>query len=47
LHDRADRDEDTDWPLILALYGLLEQMTGNPVVSLNRAIAAAMVHATT
>jgi len=28
----------------LPLYGLLEQMTGNPVVSLNRAIAAAMVH---
>jgi len=44
LHDRAARVEDTDWPQILALYGLLEQMTGNPVVSLNRAIAAAMVH---
>ena len=44
LHDRAARVEDTDWPKILALYGLLEQMTGNPVVSLNRAIAAAMVH---
>jgi predicted RNA polymerase sigma factor len=24
------------------LYGLLEQMTGNPVVTLNRAVAAAM-----
>ena len=44
LHDRAGRVEDTDWPQILALYGLLERMTGNPVVSLNRAIAAAMVH---
>jgi len=44
LHDRAARVDDTDWPQILALYGLLEQMTGNPVVSLNRAIAAAMVH---
>jgi predicted RNA polymerase sigma factor len=44
LHDRAGGVEDTDWPQILALYGLLEQMTGNPVVSLNRAIAAAMVH---
>jgi RNA polymerase sigma factor (sigma-70 family) len=44
LHARADRVEDTDWPQILALYGLLERMTGNPVVSLNRAIAAAMVH---
>jgi RNA polymerase sigma factor (sigma-70 family) len=42
VHDRADRAEDTDWPQILALYGLLEQITGNPVVTLNRAVAAAM-----
>ena len=32
--------EDTDWPQILALYGLLERLTGNPVVTLNRAVAA-------
>jgi len=44
LHDRAGRVEDTDWPQIVALYGLLEQMTGNPVVSLNRAVAAAMAY---
>jgi RNA polymerase sigma factor (sigma-70 family) len=44
LHDLAARADDTDWPQILALYGLLERMTGNPMVSLNRAIAAAMVH---
>jgi RNA polymerase sigma factor (sigma-70 family) len=44
LHDRAARAEDTDWPQILALYGLLDRMTGNPVVTLNRAVAAAMVH---
>ncbi len=44
LHGRAVRAQDTDWPQILALYGLLERMTGNPVVALNRAIAAAMVH---
>jgi RNA polymerase sigma factor (sigma-70 family) len=44
LHDRATRVEDTDWPQILALYELLDRMTGNPVVALNRAIAAAMVH---
>jgi RNA polymerase sigma factor (sigma-70 family) len=43
LHDEAARVEDTDWPQILALYGLLERMTGNPMVALNRAIAAAMV----
>jgi RNA polymerase sigma factor (sigma-70 family) len=42
VHDRAARAEDTDWPQILALYGLLEQLTGNPVVTLNRAVAAAM-----
>ncbi len=44
IHDRAPRAEDTDWPQILALYGLLDQMTGNPVVTLNRAVAMAMVH---
>ena len=42
IHDRAPRADDTDWPQILALYGLLERMTGNPVVTLNRAVAAAM-----
>jgi RNA polymerase sigma factor (sigma-70 family) len=44
LHDRAPRAEDTDWPQILALYAHLEQLTGNPVVGLNRAVAVAMVH---
>lgn len=44
VHDEAARAENTDWPQILALYGLLERMTDNPMVSLNRAIAAAMVH---
>jgi RNA polymerase sigma factor (sigma-70 family) len=43
LHDEADRAEGTDWPQILALYGLLEDLSGNPMVKLNRAIAAAMV----
>ncbi len=43
-HDLAARVEDTDWPQILALYGLLEKITGNPMVALNRAVAAAMVH---
>jgi predicted RNA polymerase sigma factor len=42
VHDQARQADDTDWPQILALYGLLEQMTGNPVVTLNRAVAAAM-----
>jgi RNA polymerase sigma factor (sigma-70 family) len=44
LHDQAPQAGDTDWQQILALYGLLEQMTGNPVVTLNRAVAAAMAH---
>jgi len=45
LHDEADRAEDTDWPQILALYGILERVSGgNRMVSLNRAVAAAMVH---
>jgi len=44
IHDQARQAGDTDWPQILALYGLLEQMTGNPVVRLNRAVAAAMAH---
>jgi RNA polymerase sigma factor (sigma-70 family) len=42
VHDRAARAEDTDWAQILALYGLLEEMTGNPVVTLNKAVAATM-----
>ena len=42
LHDRAPRAEETDWPQILALYGLLEQLTGSPVVTLNLAVAAGM-----
>jgi RNA polymerase sigma factor (sigma-70 family) len=43
LHDEAETAEDTDWPQILALYGLLDRMTANPMVTLNRAVAAAMV----
>ncbi len=44
VHDEAPRAEDTDWPEILALYGLLKRMSDNPMVTLNHAIAAAMVH---
>ncbi len=43
VHDQAARAEDTDWRQILALYDLLDRMTGNPVVTLNRAVAVAMV----
>jgi len=44
IHDHAARAQDTDWPQIEALYGLLEKLTGNPVVTLNRAVAAGMAH---
>ncbi|MCI2418961.1 sigma-70 family RNA polymerase sigma factor [Saccharopolyspora sp. K220] len=44
VHAEAARAEDTDWPQILALYGLLEDLAPSPVVTLNRAVAAAMVH---
>ncbi len=44
VHDEAARPEDTDWLQILALYELLKRMSDNPMVMLNHAIAAAMVH---
>jgi RNA polymerase sigma factor (sigma-70 family) len=43
VHDQARRYEDTSWGEIVPLYNLLEQMTGNPMVTLNRAVAVAMV----
>jgi RNA polymerase sigma-70 factor (ECF subfamily) len=42
-HCRAARFEDTDWRQILELYDLLERLTPSPIVSLNRAVAVAMV----
>lgn len=44
VHDEAARAEDIDWPQILALYELLKRMSDNPMIVLNHAIAAAMVH---
>jgi RNA polymerase sigma factor (sigma-70 family) len=43
LHDEAPSVAETDWPQIAALYTLLERMSNNPMVRLNRAIAVAMV----
>jgi predicted RNA polymerase sigma factor len=43
VHDEAPRAEDTDWPQVLALYDLLARIAPNPVVTLNRAVAVAMV----
>ena len=42
VHDRAPSAGATDWRQILGLYEQLERMTGNPVVTLNRAVATAM-----
>jgi predicted RNA polymerase sigma factor len=43
IHDEAARFEETDWPQILAFYQLLERLSNNPIVSLNRIVAMAMV----
>ena len=43
VHDEAPRAEKTDWPQILALYELLERLAPNPMVTLNHAVALAMV----
>ncbi|WP_307795993.1 RNA polymerase sigma factor [Amycolatopsis sp. 195334CR] len=42
LHDEAADLASTDWPQIVALYEVLQQLTPSPVVSLNRAAAIAM-----
>jgi RNA polymerase sigma-70 factor (ECF subfamily) len=44
LHCQAARAEDTDWPQIVRLYDLLERLQPSPIVSLNRAVAVAMVN---
>ncbi len=43
VHAEATRAEDTDWPQILALYELLSRVSPNPMVTLNQAVAVAMV----
>jgi RNA polymerase sigma-70 factor, ECF subfamily len=43
LHCQAARAEDTDWPQIVRLYDILERLAPGPIVSLNRAVAVAMV----
>ena len=41
VHDRAATAADTDWPQVLALYGLLEEVAPSPFVTLARAVALA------
>jgi RNA polymerase sigma factor (sigma-70 family) len=44
VHDEAPSAKATDWPQILALYEVLEEVSPGPVVTLNRAVAVARVH---
>jgi len=44
VHDEAPCAGATDWPQILALYGVLQGLSDNPMVDLSHAIATAMVH---
>ena len=43
VHAEAPSARETDWPQILALYRLLERVGPNPMVTLNHAVALAMV----
>ncbi|MBE1502086.1 RNA polymerase sigma factor (sigma-70 family) [Amycolatopsis lexingtonensis] len=43
LHDEAPSTETTDWPQIVELYGVLEELMPGPVVTVNRAVAVAQV----
>lgn len=43
VHDEAPSTDETDWPQILSLYEVLERVSPAPVVTLNRAVALAMV----
>ncbi|MEU8267523.1 DUF6596 domain-containing protein [Sphaerisporangium sp. NPDC049002] len=43
VHAEAPRAEDTDWAQVLALYELLARVAPNPMVTLNHAVALAMV----
>jgi len=43
VHDEAPSADATDWPQILALYCVLERLAPGPVVTLNKAVALAMV----
>jgi RNA polymerase sigma factor (sigma-70 family) len=46
-HARARTPEETDWVRIVALYDALVELTGSPVVELNRAFAIAMAYGPT
>ena len=41
-HCKATRYADTDWPRIVKLYDLLQQLMPSPIVALNRSVAVGM-----
>ncbi|HYP88723.1 MAG TPA: DUF6596 domain-containing protein, partial [Polyangiaceae bacterium] len=41
-HALARTAEETDWPRIAAIYGVLSERTQSPIVELNRAVAVSM-----
>jgi RNA polymerase sigma-70 factor (ECF subfamily) len=43
IHCQATRPEDTDWAGIVRFYDVLERVQPSPIVTLNRAVAIAMV----
>ena len=43
VHDEAETAADTDWLQVLALYDVLARVAPNPMVTLNQAVARAMV----
>jgi len=43
-HAVANRPEETDWLRVVALYDALVELTGSPVVELNRAVAVSMAY---
>jgi predicted RNA polymerase sigma factor len=43
VHAEAATAADSDWPQVLKLYDLLDALAPSPVVTLNRAVAVAMV----
>lgn len=47
LHAEAASYHQTDWPQILALYGVLDRLADDPMATLNRAVALAQVHGPT
>ena len=43
VHDEARRAEETDWPQIVKLYEVLMDLSNNPMMALNHAVAVSMV----